>query len=468
MGERESELYIHIPFCVRKCKYCDFLSAPADAQVQNAYMEALLEEVRESADDIGVPALRENGRGTWENAVRPGQDKVTSIYIGGGTPSVVDPVWMEKLMACIREHYRVAEQAEITIEVNPGTVTRESLMRYRHAGINRLSIGCQSTDDKELARIGRIHTFAQFRDTYRWARETGFTNVNVDLMNALPGQIMADVERNLERILGLDPGPEHLSVYSLIVEEGTPFYRMWENGEFEAKGMELPDEEQERAMYWRTAELLRSYGYAHYEISNFAKPGYESRHNSGYWQRRDYLGFGLGAASLYENTRFSNTGNLHEYLSYWGNRRAEAAWARGAAKTEKAASERVAPGSEETAGYRSDRRNERTEEQDIERIRVQMEALSVQDAMEETMFLGLRMAEGVSAAAFRERFGCGPETVYGEELRESIQEGLLERKESAAGGENGKGISEGDVRYVLTKRGVDVSNYVMAKFLRDT
>lgn len=430
--QEELELYLHIPFCVRKCKYCDFLSAPADAQVQNAYMEALLREVRESTDGPVIPMVRES------TAVPPGQREVTSIYIGGGTPSAVDPAWIVKLMDCIRECYRVAEEAEITLEVNPGTVTRQSLAMYRGAGINRLSIGCQSTDDGELARIGRIHTFTQFLDTYQWARESGFTNVNVDLMNALPGQGMADVERNLERILGLDPRPEHLSVYSLIVEEGTPFYQMEQTGVFAAGEMRLPDEELEREMYWRTAELLKAQGYEHYEISNFARPGYQSRHNCGYWERRDYLGFGLGAASLYENMRFSNTRILQDYIRYWG-----------------------VGGQVRSAEVRENDGEQGTGEQDTGRqgIREQVEVLRPREQTEEAMFLGLRMAGGVRVNEFRRRYGCEPEEIYRAQIAESIQEGLLEKKE-----DTGK---EADIRYVLTKRGVDVSNYVMAKFIGD-
>ncbi|MBR1854683.1 MAG: radical SAM family heme chaperone HemW [Lachnospiraceae bacterium] len=440
-GQRELELYLHIPFCVRKCKYCDFLSAPADAQVQNAYMEALRREVQESADKAWVP-MAEKADGAdkaWvpmaqkadgadmETVISPGQCEVTSIYIGGGTPSVVNPAWITRLMTCIRECYSVAEQAEITLEINPGTVTRESLLQYKQTGINRLSIGCQSTDDGELARIGRIHTFAQFLDAYRWAREAGFANVNVDLMNALPGQEMADVERNLERLLMISPRPEHISVYSLIVEEETPFYQMWEKGELAVGAMRLPDEELEREMYWRTAEYLKAQGYEHYEISNFALPGCESRHNCGYWERRDYLGFGLGAASLYGGMRFSNTRDLREYMAIWSG----------------------------TQGERIKAQGKRLED----RGREQIEQLSVQDEMEETMFLGLRMAKGVSVYRFREQFGCELEEVYGAELEESIREGLMEKKVGAG--------ADRDARYVLTARGVDVSNYVMAKFLQN-
>jgi oxygen-independent coproporphyrinogen-3 oxidase len=374
---RELELYLHIPFCIQKCKYCDFLSAPASRQVQKAYMEALVREVQETG--CGLDCL------------------VTSIFIGGGTPSVVDAQWTVRLMDAVRERYVLSDDAEISMEVNPGTVTEESLGVYRQAGINRLSIGCQSTRDAELARLGRIHNFRQFLDTYGQARRAGFTNINVDLMSALPGQTMADWEETLGQVLSLEPPPEHISAYSLIVEEGTDFYGMQEKGE-----LDIPDEDTEREMYWRTAEILKEAGYEHYEISNYAQKGFACRHNCGYWQRRDYLGFGLGAASLYEGTRFKNTDSMETYMA--------------------------------------DSRNSRTE----------FQRLSQQDEMEETMFLGLRMAEGVDAAAFAAQFGRTPQEVYGEQIAKSVREGLLE-------------CGQGRIR--LTGRGVDLSNYVMARFL---
>ncbi len=376
--KRELELYLHIPFCVQKCKYCDFLSAPAEKRVQNAYMEALLLE------------LQANG----ETAA---DCRVVSVFIGGGTPSVVDEAWIGRLTETLRKFYSMAEDAEISMEVNPGTVTRERLAFYRAAGINRLSIGCQSADDDELKRIGRIHTFGQFQDTYVWAREAGFSNVNVDLMSALPGQTPEDWERTLHKILSLDPAPEHISAYSLLIEEGTPFYQMWQNG-----GLDLPDEDVEREMYWRTAKILGEAGYEHYEISNYARPGYRCRHNCGYWKRREYLGFGIGAASLMDEVRFRNGDALKRYLETPGDCREE------------------------------------------------VHRLSEKERMEETMFLGLRMAEGVSVREFRELFNRDIEEVYGEQITKSIKEGLLERR--------------GD-KLVLTARGVDVSNYVMAGFL---
>lgn len=370
------ELYVHIPFCVQKCKYCDFLSAPASKQVQNAYMEALLSEIRENV----VP-----------------DRKVVSVFIGGGTPSVVDAEWILDVMEAIRNHYLLEEGAEVTMEVNPGTVTAKRLERYRAAGVNRLSIGCQSCHDAELSRIGRIHDHQAFLDTYSWAREAGFDNINVDLMSALPGQTLESLEDTLHVILSLVPPPEHISAYSLIVEEGTPFYEMQKRGE-----LTLPDEDMEREMYWRTADILKKYGYEHYEISNYAREGYQCRHNVGYWTRRDYLGFGIGAASLYDNVRYKNADDLAAYIK--------------------------AP----------------------LHCRTQIQKLEREEQMEEEMFLGLRLSLGVSGERFREIFGVSMRDVYGEPIRESVEEGLLE--------DDGR-------RIVLTKRGVDLANYVMAKFL---
>lgn len=407
MRGQELELYVHIPFCVQKCKYCDFLSAPASKQVQNAYMEALLKEIREKS----------------EGRYLPGNLKVTSVFIGGGTPSVVDAEWIGRLMQVIGECFSLEPDAEISMEVNPGTVTGESLALYRRAGINRLSIGCQSTDDGELERIGRIHTFAQFLDTYRWARKAGFDNINVDLMNALPGQTLADAERNLERILALDPAPEHVSVYSLIVEEKTSFYEMYERGE-----LELPDEDLEREIYWRTAGILKKHGYEHYEISNFAREGYRCRHNCGYWKRQEYLGFGIGAASLYGEVRFTNMRDLGKYLECM--------------RTEPDAELPA----ETVAELNPDELMEKMSEENSG-------ILSEADRMAETMFLGLRMSDGVDKELFEQQFGEPIEKIYGKEIAESVEEGLLEER---AG------------RLILTKRGIDVSNYVMAKFLAES
>ncbi|MCM1113137.1 MAG: radical SAM family heme chaperone HemW [Muribaculum sp.] len=375
---RELELYLHIPFCIQKCQYCDFLSAPAGRRVQNAYMEALLRELRHNAQETAGC-------------------RVVSVFIGGGTPSAVDATWIGRLTEALRQDYPLAEDAEISMEVNPGTVTRESLALYRAAGVNRLSIGCQSADDGELKRIGRIHTFGEFLEAYGWAREAGFSNINTDLISGLPGQTPDGWERTLEAVLSLHPAPEHISAYGLQIEEGTPFDQMRRAGR-----LELPDEETEREMYWRTAQILRAAGYEHYEISNYARPGFRCLHNCGYWRRREYLGFGVGAASLMDEVRFRNGDALEPYLA--------------------------AP----------------------ENCREEIHRLGEAERMEETLFLGLRMADGVDVRAFRETFHREIEEIYGEQIRKSMAEGLLERR--------GNWLA-------LTMRGVDVSNYVMAGFL---
>jgi len=321
------------------------------------------------------------------------------VFIGGGTPTAVDADWIWRLMDTVRECFELAQDAEITMEMNPGTVTAESLAIYRQAGINRLSIGCQSARDEELRAIGRIHNFAQFLDTYEKVRAAGFANVNVDLMSALPGQTLRDWEETLQKILSLNPQPEHISAYSLIVEEGTPFYEMYERGE-----LDLPDEDTDREMYRITAEILHEHGYERYEISNYAKADFACRHNCGYWTRRDYLGFGIGAASLYNNTRFHNTTSLQAYLDNSLN------------------------------------------------CREDIETLNTREQMEETMFLGLRMLKGVDTQKFQENFAVTVDEIYGTQIQESISEGLMMRNES---------------NVFLTKKGLDLSNYVMAKFLQD-
>lgn len=416
---REIELYFHIPFCVRKCAYCDFLSAPGDTETKRQYMEALL------AETVG-------------SAFQYGEYQVTSIFIGGGTPSVVPAVYMEQLMSTIKAHYRLAEDVEVTIEVNPGTVSGLMLSRYRKAGINRLSIGLQSADDAELKAIGRIHTWQQFEDSFATARKAGFDNINVDVMSALPGQTISGYRNTLRKVLSLDNPSEHISAYSLILEEGTPLYEKYEKGM-----LELPDEDTDREMYLETKRILAQAGYERYEISNYAKKGYECRHNLGYWQRKNYVGFGIGAASLLENVRFRNGTDLKAYL-----------------------------------------------EKPLE-CREEVQVLGGQEQMEEYMFLGLRMAEGVSCGGFKALFGCSMESVYGDVIRKNMRDGLLQYlpgpdriyagddlgisadsgtgeliKEWYAGDGYDKAEQKGGDRYLaLTDRGLDLSNYVMAQFL---
>lgn len=287
-GKKPLELYIHIPFCIRKCAYCDFLSAPAAPEVQEAYVGQLLQEIAASKK-------------------LPEDYEAVTVFFGGGTPGILKGELLCSILRALRDRFSVREDAEITVEANPGTVNRDKLVQYREAGVNRISLGLQSADNQELKLLGRIHTWEQFLESFQLARETGFRNINVDLMSALPGQTTESVHRTLERVLTLSP--EHISAYSLILEEGTPFYKRYE-GHPEL----LPSEEEERQMYYDTRDRLCACGYEHYEISNFAKPGYACRHNLGYWERTDYKGFGLGAASLLKNVRHTNQTDLTEYL----------------------------------------------------------------------------------------------------------------------------------------------------------
>lgn len=378
-GRIPLELYIHIPFCVKKCAYCDFLSAPADRDAREAYVSALLREIRSLPGEYGLD-----------------NREVISVFVGGGTPSLLEGVRMKEIMDALREHFLFAPDAEITVEANPGTLDREKLRLYGRSGINRLSLGLQSASDRELRVLGRIHTCGDFLESYRNARKEGFANINVDLISAVPGQTYEDWIRNLRTVAEL--GPEHISAYSLIIEPGTPFAQM---------ELDLPDEDTEYRMYEDTAAVLGEYGYRQYEISNYAREGFACRHNAGYWKRTEYLGIGLGAASLFEGRRFHNTVDMKEYLADSGR-----------------------PGA----------------------MRKDMENLTRQDEEEEYMFLGLRMTEGVSESKFEEQFREKMTDVYGAVLRKYEKMGLLQKK--------------GDF-WSFTRKGIHVSNGVLADFLQD-
>ena len=417
-------LYIHVPFCVKKCNYCDFLSAPCDDETRQTYVEVLCTEIQQRAEQFK-------------------DKKVDTIFFGGGTPSILTAEQMEKIMSAIRNHFHIQTEAEISLEMNPGTVDREKLETYKKLGINRLSIGLQSADNEELKILGRIHTWEDFLQTWKLVRETGFDNVNIDLMSALPGQTLESYEENLQKVLNLKP--EHISAYSLIVEEGTLFYEWFESDNEKEKRVtnkKLPDENTDRQMYELTKKLLEEQGYYRYEISNYALKGYECKHNIGYWKRKEYLGLGLGAASLLfidtqvqqkkdgreqikkasgdsvvNNVRCTNITDLHTYLS-------------------------VANG-----------KNEQEEEDaDCKWIEEQIK-LSATDQMEEFMFLGLRMMEGVSPKEFEEQFGKTLQEVYGEQLEK------LEKQELLIFNEEMK-------KYVLTLQGIDVSNQVFVEFIK--
>ena len=408
--KKELELYVHIPFCVKKCAYCDFLSGPAGEAEKAAYTEALLREIKGRRE-----AYRDY--------------RVSTVFLGGGTPSVLTGEETARIFHALGENFDISRDAEITMEVNPGTVTGEKAAAWRQCGVNRLSIGLQSADDRELEMLGRIHTFREFLDTWEIVRKVGFCNVNVDLISAIPGQTEESWEHTLRTVAEL--GPEHLSAYSLIIEEGTPFYEKYgsrDNDGHTAGALPLPDEDTERQIYQMTGEVLKTYGYHRYEISNYAKQGYECRHNLGYWDRKQYLGLGLGAASLVEEQRFHNTVDMRRYMEIFGEGECGLAVQAGAGQplNGETGTALQGPAAEET------------------------ETLSVEDRMEEFMFLGLRKTEGISSRKFQENFGRPVEEVYGEQTVRFESLGLMER--------------DGD-RLRLTERGIDVSNAVFAEFI---
>ena len=382
--KRPLSLYLHFPFCVRKCRYCDFLSFPAGLEERQEYVDLLCGEIRQRGPEFAAC-------------------EVQTVFFGGGTPSLLEPGQLGCIMQALQESFLLAEDAEISLECNPGTADKDKLAAYRALGINRLSIGLQSADDRELALLGRIHTADQFRQVIQAAEEAGFDNINIDLMSAIPGQTIESFKKSLEKVLEMRPA--HLSVYSLIIEEGTPFWQIYgEDDESDEKtdGMpSLPSEEDEREMVHLTEKMLTQAGYVHYEVSNYALPGRECRHNLVYWRRGEYLGVGLGAASLIGDMRFRNTSD--------------------------------------PAAYRQDFCT-----------REESEKLSRKAQMEETMFLGLRCLDGISIRDFEERFGCRIDSVYGDVISRYTDLGLLKME---------------DGRIMLTGRGMDVSNLILADFL---
>lgn len=386
MDAKEIGIYLHIPFCVRKCLYCDFLSAPASTQKMEAYVEALTEEIREESSLYTDYSVK-------------------SVFFGGGTPSLLPGDSVKKILQTVRRCYSVQEDCEISIELNPGTVFSQKLRSWREAGVNRLSIGLQSASDGELRALGRIHTQKDFLNTYHDAVKLGFNNINVDLMFGIPGQTLESYGETLERVVSLNPAPAHISAYSLIVEEGTPFYE---------NTPELPEEETEREMNKITGAILSCHGYRQYEISNYAKPGYECRHNQIYWTRENYAGFGIGAASMVDNVRFQNTASLETYLDYY---------------------------------LKGERQTE---------VKGERQTLSLREQMEEFMFLGLRMTKGVCAEEFKRQFGASIDQIYPGVVEDFEEKGLLIR---------GADPDTGEERISLTPFGMDVSNVVMSRFI---
>ena len=379
--KKDLGLYIHIPFCVKKCEYCDFLSWNAEEEERQQYVAALLSEIE---------SYREFAKGY----------RVSTIFIGGGTPSVLLPKQMEDILQKIYEIFELERRAEITIEVNPGTVDEEKLQCYKENGVNRLSMGLQSVKDEKLRLLGRIHTYQEFVESYELARKAGFDNISIDLISSVPGQTLQEWKEELETAAAQNP--EHISVYQLIIEEGTPFYEKYaEHPEL------LPDEETSREIYLWTGKFLKEAGYEQYEISNYAKPGKESRHNLKYWERGDYLGLGLGAASMVRNIRMSNTKDMRTYL-------------------------------------------ERCDKPKTMREDVQF--LEEPRQMEEFMFLGLRKTRGVSKKEFKRIFGREMDMVYEKALHKCLQNGMLLKHKD---------------RIFLSEEGTLLSNMVLSEFLFD-
>lgn len=421
-------LYIHFPFCVKKCNYCDFLSFPVSdccrehsRCCENMPLRRPISgavDHFEAADEMFSFYIKCVQNELIFRLPLLQDTMITSIFFGGGTPSLMSGAIIRSLMSFLNEHLSIAPNAEITMECNPGTLTLEKLEAMKRSGINRISIGLQSAQNNELSYLGRIHTFESFLENYKNARRAGFDNINIDLMSALPGQTITSYKQTLKKILELQP--EHISAYSLIIEEGTRFWDLYgEDKHFsqnsthsydESAIIGLPGEDEEREMYYLTQQLLHEHGYERYELSNYAKPGYECRHNQIYWTLTDYLGIGLGSSSLINHTRFTNITDLNQYFSLW----------------------HTCTDQQPDAGILSS------------------EILTVQSEMEEFMFLGLRLTEGIAPDDFEERFGCPLDFVYGDIIRKHIDDKTLIFDKN---------------RLKLTAYGQDVANYVMSDFI---
>lgn len=374
--KKDIGVYIHIPFCKKKCSYCDFISFAGKEEVIESYVEAIIREIKDTY--------------TLENY------NIKTVYIGGGTPSILKSEYIGKIL----KSFSFSENAEVTIEVNPGTVTKEKLEDYIKFGINRLSIGLQSTSNVLLKQIGRIHNYSEFLNTYEIARRAGFKNINVDLMLGLPNQTLSNLQRSLREVISLEP--EHISIYSLILEDGTKLEKQIQMGKFE-----MPSEELERTMYWKTKKMLEESGYIHYEISNFAKDGFMSQHNLDCWNQKEYIGFGLSAHSYLECIRFSNITNLEEYLK------------------------NINIG-------------------DFGKNKIIHERQTNSMTRIEFMLLGLRKIDGVSISDYKNKFGDNPLFIYNKEIAKLVDEDLLEI----------------DGNYIrLTKKGLDFANIVWEEFV---
>ncbi len=376
----ELGIYIHIPFCKQKCFYCDFCSFANKNEMQGKYVETVINEIK--------------------NITHKEKYTVTTIYFGGGTPSILNPNYIKNILQEIKSSFEILDDAEITIEINPGTVNEEKLKKYKEYGINRLSIGLQSANDKILKKIGRIHDYKQFEETFFYARKCGFKNINVDLMIGLPTQAVEDVKQTLEKII--QKNPEHMSVYSLIIEEGTIIEKLINENK-----LQLPDEETERIMYWTVVNKLKENGYNQYEISNFSKKTYESKHNTNCWKQKQYIGLGTSAHSYLNKKRYSNTNNIEEYIK-------------------------------------------NIQENNISKNITIHEEQTEESTMNEYMLLGLRMIQGININEFKQKFKIDPTIKYKEILEKLQKENLIQ-------------ITKTSIK--LTKQGIDFGNIVWEEFI---
>ena len=383
MKKEELGIYIHIPFCMQKCLYCDFVSYINKSECVKEYINCMIKEIQ------SYDFKKYN---------------ITTIYIGGGTPSFIESDYIKEIINVIQNKLEKNdtrwEDIEITIEVNPGTVTLEKLNDYKTVGINRISLGLQATQDRLLKQIGRIHNYKDFLEAYELLKRVGFNNINVDLMIGLPNQSIKNLKESLEKIIKLNPN--HISVYSLIIEDGTPIGKL-----LDEEKIKLPDEEIERQMYWYVKNKLELNGYNHYEISNFSKKGKESKHNLNCWKQKQYIGIGAAAHSYFKDIRYSNTNNIEEYIK-------------------------------------------NIKENNIEKNRKIEEKQTIEDKKNEFMMLGFRMIEGVNIADFKAKFVDNPLYVYREKIKKLTDEGLIE-------------VDLNNIK--LTNKGLDLANVVFEEFI---
>ena len=376
---KEVGIYIHIPFCKSKCYYCDFISFSGKEKYIEDYVNALIEEIKQKS---------------FNNY------HVNTIFIGGGTPSIIDAKYIKEIIETIKEYYDYSSEMEVTIEVNPGTATKEKLETYYKCGINRLSVGLQSANNQILKEIGRIHTFEEYKNTIEIAKKVGFKNINSDIIIGLPNQTIYDIENTIDEMIKLKL--THISVYSLILEENTKLYELVNNDK-----VKLPDDEMERYMYWYAKRRLEDEGYIHYEISNFAKPGYESKHNLDCWYQKEYIGFGLNAASYEDDIRYKNIISLNNYIK-------------------------------------------NIENKDFEKNKIIEEKQSKKDKANEYVILGLRKIAGIDSIEFENKFKINFDSLYRNKINKLISMGLIYLH---------------DNKIKLTDKGIDLANIVWEEFI---